>query len=205
MSRVDDALRLGPGLNPGEQILWKGSPNHKPLQRTRFTLWLPMLGMWLLIASTFIIPIMAFPDGWTVSFKNPSDIHWILFGLFIFLAIPGAASIDIFTTKKRAENTIYYITNQRIITHHGLVRVNEDSVFYNDISSVELQEGATNYKFGTKTIVINTRQSILRSTMHEIRNGKSTTYYNENIPRLKNISDYRHAYDLIRQYTDVLK
>ena len=199
-------MSLPPELNPGEQILWKGQPNYKPMMGDRVKLWLPMLGIWFLISCIIFIPIITLWDGMQFNFDGSlKTILMAIMSVCIYLAIPGMVVFEICIAKYRARNTYYYITNQRVIIRYGLVRVNQTNFAYDHITSVQLKEGRLNYKHGTRTIEIYTRLSNLRSVANEVRNGRATVYYDDSIPRFKNIEDYRTAYDLLRQYIDASK
>ena len=58
------------------------------------------------------------------------------------------------TAGKRWKNTMYYVTNRRIIIQGGFLAVNEKSVFYKDLRNAQLHIGLIDKACGTGSIVL---------------------------------------------------
>jgi len=58
------------------------------------------------------------------------------------------------TAGKRWKNTMYYVTNRRIIIQSGFLAVNENSVFYKDLRNAQMQIGLIDKMCGTGSIIL---------------------------------------------------
>ena len=133
-----------PGLAAGEAILWRGKPQKKAFIASRSLTMLPIAIIWLIFDLSFIAN--AFGGGGMVFFMIPFfALHlmpvWIWLGSTI-------------TAGKRWQNTMYYVTNRRIIIQGGYLAVNETSVFYKDIRNAQMQIGLIDKMCGTGSILL---------------------------------------------------
>ena len=132
-----------PGLAPGETILWRGKPQKKAFIASRSLTMLPIAIIWLIFDLSFIAN--AFGGGGMVFFMIPFfALH--LMPVWIWLG-------STLTAGKRWQNTMYYVTNRRIIIQGGFLAVNETSLFYKDIRNAQLRIGLLDHLLHTGDIV----------------------------------------------------
>ena len=133
-----------PMLAPGEAILWRGKPQKKGFIATKSLTLMPIAIIWLILDSSFIFNF-ALGGGPGLMFMIPFfALH--LMPVWIWL---GSA----ITASRRWKNTMYYVTNRRIIIQGGFLAVNENSLFYKDIRNARVRIGLLDKTFGTGDIV----------------------------------------------------
>jgi membrane protein YdbS with pleckstrin-like domain len=164
-------------LAAGETILWRGKPKKGPFIASRSLTMLPIAVIWLILDMSFITS--AFRGGEMLMFLIPFfALHlmpvWIWLGSTI-------------TAGKRWKNTMYYVTNRRIIIQSGFLAVNEKSVFYKDIRNAQLQIGIFDKFAGTGSIVLD-------DGYYDYRNKR-----NHPGTKLENLEDAQSAYSRIQQ------
>ena len=131
-------------LAAGEAILWRGKPKRSAFIASRSLSMLPIAIVWLIFDLTFIAN--AFGSGEMLLFMIPFfALH--LMPVWIWL---GSA----LTAGKRWRNTMYYVTNRRIIIQGGFLAVNEKSLFYKDIRNAQLYIGLIDKFSGTGSILL---------------------------------------------------
>ena len=133
-----------PVLAAGETILWRGKPQKKAFIAGRSLTLMPIAIIWLLIDLGFIAN--AFGGGGMMFFMIPFfALH--LMPVWIWLG-------STLTAGKRWQNTMYYVTNRRIIIQSGFLAVNESSVFYKDLRNAQMQIGLIDKMCGTGSIIL---------------------------------------------------
>ena len=134
-----------PVLSSGEHILWSGKPKKNSFVAAHSLTMMPIAIIWLCLDMTFILKMIR-ADGLELFTLGFFALHlmpvWIWLGSMI-------------TAPKRWRNTNYYVTNRRIIIQGGFLAVNEKSLFFKDIRSVQSKVGIFDKFFGTGTIVFN--------------------------------------------------
>lgn len=134
-----------PVLSSGEQILWSGKPQKKAFVVSHSLTMLPIAIIWICFDLTAISSI--FSSG---------SMQWFLLGFFALHLMPVWIWLgSMLTAPKRWRNTNYYVTNRRIIIQGGFLAVNEKSLFFKDIHSVQCKVGIFDKLFGTGTILFN--------------------------------------------------
>ena len=134
-----------PVLSSGEQILWSGKPQKKAFVVSHSLTMLPIAIIWICFDLTAISSI--FSSG---------GMQWFLLGFFALHLMPVWIWLgSMLTAPKRWRNTNYYVTNRRIIIQGGFLAVNEKSLFFKDIRSVQCKVGIFDKLFGTGTILFN--------------------------------------------------
>ena len=149
METFDNEFRnhtaIRPVLSSGEQILWNGKPNKKAFVASHSLTMMPIAIIWLCLDLTFILKTIR-ADGLELFTLGFFALHlmpvWIWLGSMI-------------TAPKRWRNTNYYVTNRRIIIQGGFWAVNEKSLFFKDIRSVQNRVGIFDKLFGTGSILFN--------------------------------------------------
>ena len=166
-----------PALAAGETVLWRGKPKKSAFIAGRSLTMLPIAVIWLIIDMGFIAN--AFSGGEMLFFLIPFfALH--LMPVWIWLG-------STLTAGKRWKNTMYYVTNRRIIIQSGFLAVNENSLFYKDMGNAQLYIGLMDKFFGTGTIVLDDGYYDRRSR----RNHPGT--------RLEHLEDAKSAYDRIQK------
>lgn len=166
-----------PALAAGEAILWRGKPKKSAFIAGRSLTMLPIAVIWLIIDMGFIAN--AFSGGEMLFFLIPFfALH--LMPVWIWLG-------STLTAGKRWKNTMYYVTNRRIIIQSGFLAVNENSLFYKDMGNAQLYVGLMDKFFGTGTIVLD-------DGYYDRRNRR-----NHPGSRLEHLEDAKSAYDRIQK------
>ncbi len=133
-----------PVLANGETVLWHGKPQKKGFIATKSLAMAPIAIVWLIFDLGFI--------GLSIGEAGVFGI-----GLFFFMLLhmmPVWIWLgNIITASKRWRNTAYYVTDKRIIIQGGFLAINEKSVFYKDISNVQMKIGLLDKIFGTGDLI----------------------------------------------------
>lgn len=132
-------------LSEGESLLWSGKPKKNAFITKRTITMMPIAIVWLLFDSTFIMA--AFQDGESTLFMIPFfALHlmpvWIWIGNMI-------------TASRRWKNTMYYVTNRRMVIQSGYWAVNEVSLFYKEVEHAQVHIGLVSKLFQTGSIWFN--------------------------------------------------
>lgn len=133
-----------PVLSAGEHILWSGKPKKAAFITSHCLTMMPIAVIWFCLDMTFIKSSMKSGLGlFTLAFFA---LH--LMPVWIWLG-------SVITAPRRWKNTAYYVTNRRIIIRGGFLAMNEKSLFFKEIRSVQNKVGIFDKLFGTGTIVFN--------------------------------------------------
>ena len=122
-------------LVQGENILYQVKPKKSAFIINQILPFTPFALMWLLFDSIFIIGMMK---------GAKEDLSILLFAIpfFAFHLMPVWIWLgNILTSSKRWENTEYYVTDKRIIIKNGLFASNFQTIYYKEISGVDLRRG----------------------------------------------------------------
>lgn len=134
-----------PVLAAGEHILWSGKPKKNAFIASHALTMMPIAIIWLCLDMTFILNMVR-ADGLQLFTLGFFSLHmmpvWIWLGSLI-------------TAPKRWRNTNYYVTNRRIIIQGGFLAVNEKSLFFKEIRSVQSKVGLFDKLSGTGSILFN--------------------------------------------------
>ncbi len=130
-------------LMNGEQILWEGKPKKSAFIATKSLTLMPIAIIWLFFDLGFIIPFSA---SGSMSFFIIPFFALHLMPVWIWLG-------NVFTARRRYNNTNYYVTNRRIITQYGSFAVNETTIYYKDIRNARINIGLIDKAFGVGDIV----------------------------------------------------
>lgn len=134
-----------PVLTAGEHILWSGKPKKAPFITAQSLTMMPIAIVWLCFDFTAISSIV-----------SSGNIQWFLLGFFALHLMPVWIWLgSMITAPKRWRNTNYYVTNRRIIIQGGLLALNEKSLFFKEIRSVQNKVGLYDKIFGTGSILFN--------------------------------------------------
>lgn len=156
-SEYKDFSANRPVLTAGEHILWSGKPQKTPFIMAHSLTLMPIAIVWICFDFTAISSI--FSSG---------GFQWFLLAFFALHLAPVWLWLgSVITAPKRWRNTNYYVTNRRIIIQGGFLAVNEKSLFFKDIRSVQNKVGIFDKLFGTGTIAFN-------SEMVTSNNNKAT-------------------------------
>ena len=134
-----------PVLASDEHILWSGKPKKNAFIASHALTMMPIAIIWLCLDMTFILNMVR-ADGLQLFTLGFFALHmmpvWIWLGSLI-------------TAPKRWRNTNYYVTNRRIIIQGGFLAVNEKSLFFKEIRSVQSKVGLFDKLSGTGSILFN--------------------------------------------------
>lgn len=134
-----------PVLAADEHILWSGKPKKNAFVAAHSLTLMPIAVIW------FCLDFQVIPDIFSAS-----GIQWFLVGFFaLHLAPVWLWLASVITAPKRWRNTNYYVTNRRIIIQGGFLAVNEKSLFFKEIRSVQSKVGIFDKLSGTGSILFN--------------------------------------------------
>jgi uncharacterized membrane protein YdbT with pleckstrin-like domain len=134
-------------LLPGEKILWQSKPE-----------WLPFIlsgvGMGTIIGGLLFLSIAIF---WTTGVSDagaPPEITWflslfIIIGLLLVFGIPIAQML-------RYNNTLYTITDKRIITQTGVIGLDTRYIELDWVREIYVRISVVDRIFGTGSVMVST-------------------------------------------------
>ena len=152
---------------PGEKVIWQSKPERMPFV-------LSGIGP----GSIFGLFFLSFAFLWTVSAASAGasfefwliGIPFILVGLFLVLGNPIAQLL-------RYRNTLYTITDQRIITQTGTRGIDTRYIEFESIREIYVTVEGTDRLFGTRSVKLSTTSGVVNSdpnnlvtTMSSLRN-----------------------------------
>ncbi len=145
--QVNDTNDINSMLMPSETILWQGAPERKAFIINASLKMLPIAIIWLMFDGFFIVNLFGggMPSGMNFIFVPFFLIH--LFPVWIWLG-------STLTASARWKNTQYAITDKRILMRNGLVGYAYKSVYYTDISNVDLRVGFLDKMLGVGDIYL---------------------------------------------------
>ena len=134
-----------PVLAADEHILWSGKPKKNAFIASHSLTMMPIAIVWICFDFSAISSI--FSSG---------NIQWFLVGFFALHMMPVWIWLgSLITAPKRWRNTNYYVTNRRIIIQGGFLAVNEKSLFFKEIRSVQSKVGLFDKLSGTGSVLFN--------------------------------------------------
>ncbi len=139
MTNFDLEEELKPNLSSGEKLIWTGKPKTGILLRSSDIFMIPFSLVWcgfVLVWETSVITTNVITTGAPFFFKL-LGIPFVLVGLYITI---GRFFVD---AKKRA-NTIYGITEDRIIIKSGIFSRDVNSLNIKNLSDITLNQKADN-------------------------------------------------------------
>ena len=169
-----------PMLAPGEAILWRGKPQKKGFIATKSLTLAPFAIIWLIIDSSLILN----------AFRG--DSPWVLIPFMLLHLMPVWIWLgSVITAGRRWKNTMYYVTNRRIIIQGGFFAVNENSLFFKDIRNTHVRIGLLDKVFGTGDIVFD------NGMIYHTRNGNRRA-------QLPAMEDLENPYDVYNRVQRVI-
>ncbi|MBQ8131781.1 MAG: PH domain-containing protein [Bacilli bacterium] len=124
-------------LVEGEEVLYQVKPKKNAFVINQVLPMTPFALLWLAFDSAFIIGILA--GG--VFAEQPMILLFIVpfFALHLMPVWMWLGSM--LTANKKWENTEYYVTDKRIIIKNGLFASNFQTIYYKEITGVDLKRG----------------------------------------------------------------
>ncbi len=131
-----------PILIPGEQILWQGKPKKNAFILNKVLTMLPIAIIWL-----------GFDSMIFGAFSTAGSMGGILMLFLIFHLMPVWIWLyNALTAAKKWKNTVYYVTDRRIIIQTGFLDAELQSVYYKEIRDVNLRIGLIDKLLGVGDI-----------------------------------------------------
>lgn len=121
-----------PVLIPGEQVLWQSKPKKNAFIINKVVGLLPIAVIWLLFDSFFLVQMLSGPKEMLTILIPFMALH--LMPVWLWLA-------NALTANRRWKNTMYYVTDRRILIQSGLAGHELQTVYYKDIHHVNLRMG----------------------------------------------------------------
>ncbi len=121
-----------------EQILWRGKPKKAAFIIARILSMLPVVLIWLIFDGSFIGIMIG--TGAFLEMPPPLIVFIVVFFLFhlcpVWIWLSG-----VLTANREHKNIEYAFTNTRIIIRSGLVGIDVNSIYYSEITGVNLKVG----------------------------------------------------------------
>lgn len=121
-----------------ETEIWSGKPKKSAFLLNNILAMAPVAIIWLAFDSVFIVAIVygiltgQIPMGMIIVFVGFFALH--LAPVWMWLG-------NVLTANRKWKNTKYYVTDKRIIIKNGLVGENFQTIYYKDISNVNMHVG----------------------------------------------------------------
>ncbi len=156
MSKYDQSLNEKVNINPlveGENVIIKTKPKKSAFILNRVFTMMPIALIWLTIDSFFIFNIMNVetPKAMLLFFVPFFALH--LMPVWIWLG-------GVITASRRWKNTTYYVTDKRIIIENGFIAGNFQTLYYKDISNINLKIGIIDKILGVGDIYFESNSSM---------------------------------------------
>ena len=145
---VIDNEPLNALLSENEKLLWAGKPQKQAYIFSQCITLMPIALIWLLFDGFAISSMVGFGNMISLWFLIP---FFALHLLPVWLWLGSSA-----TAKTRWDKTYYLISDKRIIIQTGLIGEKIVTIFFKDISNVDLQVGLTGRLFGVGDITFQT-------------------------------------------------
>lgn len=153
MSKYDSLNNvLDTNINPlvaGETLIWKSKPKKSAFIINKSLIMAPFALLWLAIDSGIIISMIVASDlGPGLLFIIPFfALH--LTPVWIWLG-------NVLTANRKWRNTVYYVTDRRIIIENGFIAGNLQTIYYKDLTNVNLKIGVIDKLLGVGDIYLET-------------------------------------------------
>lgn len=132
-------------LVEGEKVLWDSKPKKNAYILNQILTMMPFALIWLLFDSVFIIAFLATGQLQEALFIVIPFFAIHLMPVWIWLA-------NALTANKKWTNTVYYITDRRIIIQSGLIGIDYKTIYFKDIKDVTLNIGFVDKLLGVGDI-----------------------------------------------------
>lgn len=137
-------------IEADEQVLWQGKPKKKAFIFSAIASMFPFALIWLLFDGGIICSML-----FGVIEVEPSMVIFLVI-FFAFHLMPVWIWLyNIISASKKHKNLEYAFTNKRIIIKSGVIGIDFQNIYYQDIVSVNLKVGLTDKMFKVGDIYIN--------------------------------------------------
>lgn len=132
-----------PPLVPGEQILWSAKPKKNAFIINKVLAMMPIALLWLAFDSVLIGQL----------FSGVGGMELIMIPFMLFHLMPVWIWLgNVITANRRWKNTMYYVTDRRILIQTGFIDRDLQTVYYKDIRDVNLRVGLIDKMLGVGDI-----------------------------------------------------
>lgn len=138
MSKYDmDTVYTGsrnPVLMPDEQVLFELKPKKNAFIINKTLALMPIALIWLALDSFFIVQMFSqgAMDGMMLFIIPFFALHLMPVWIWLY---------NLLTANRRWKNTVYYVTDRRILIQSGFVAQELETIYYKDIRNVQLRTG----------------------------------------------------------------
>ena len=127
-------------LIPGEHVLWSAKPKKNAFVANKILGMMPIALLWL-----------AF-DGFFIANMIGSDMGGMgIFMIFFFALHLMPVWIwlsNVLTANRRWKNTMYYVTDKRVLIQTGFLSADLQTIYYKDIRNIDLRIGLADKLLG---------------------------------------------------------
>lgn len=185
----EDIMNLRDQIGTDENILWEGTKDGKvSLFEAIFNPLMPFALIWFVFDMVVIL-------GFS---KTMSAEGIFLGGMIGFVALHMMPVwiylIGIFTSRIKARNTEYLITDRGIYIKTGIFTTITEMKPFTDLSHVSVRQGVFDKMFGTGDVI-------------SVCNHTSTTSHNDSHKHgmnIENIADYETVFKLVKEYQEAI-
>lgn len=132
-------------LVEGEKVLWDSKPKKNAFILNQILTIMPFALIWLLFDSMFIVAML--------STGELTEFFYIIIPFFVFHLMPvWMWLVNVFTANRKWINTVYYITDKRIIIQSGFIGIDYKTIYFKDIKNVTLSVGFVDKLLGVGDI-----------------------------------------------------
>lgn len=138
-----DVERNHTPLVEGETLIWSAKPNRLAFSVSKFFCFLPVVLIWIVLFLQDDIGVLEVYDN---IFEFFLDNFMLGFPIWLWLG-------NVLTINRKWKNTVYYVTDKRIIISSGFFNVNYKTIYYKDIKNISLKVGFLDQLFGVGDIL----------------------------------------------------
>lgn len=122
-----------PPVVPGENVILQIKPKKNAFVLNKILAMMPIAILWLAFDGTFIVAALS---------GNVDGMTWFLIPFFLLHLMPVWIWLgNVLTANRRWKNTVYYVTDRRIIIQTGFMNRDLHTIYYKDIRDVNLRVG----------------------------------------------------------------
>jgi len=119
-------------LVEGETIIWQGKPKKSAYIFNKLFFMFPIALIWLILDGSILVTFLFSGQA--------SKMFWFIIPFFALHLMPVWIWLgNALTANKNWQNTRYAVTDRRIIIESGFISMNYQSVYYKEITNVNLK------------------------------------------------------------------
>ena len=143
---VNTNYSLRTPLVEGEKVIWDAKPKKSAFIINQILIMMPFALLWLGFDSIFIFALLAADE-------LPKQILFFVIPFFAIHLMPVWIWLgNVISANRKWVNTVYYVTDKRIIIQSGFIGIDYTTIYFKDITNVSLKVGAIDKLLGVGDI-----------------------------------------------------